>query len=416
MIEKNVKRNLSTYYSSLSLLEDRTVLLLCVSNVLDRMSESILVPLLPIYAVRLGLNPLLLGVMFALLTATRAVASAPCGYLADRYGKRPFIACGMIIGALSIITLGFVTDPVLILALRALDGVAAGMRNAPTTTYLGDISDDETRPQVLSVYQSTGTLDATIGPAFGGIIAAVGSFSVPFVLLGGCTLLGGSLLAAFLPSIESESENRRLRPKISLGAVRGQSSPLFIALTLSALLSGLGLGATSPIIAPLLQETIGAGSAYMGMFWSLFSISLTVVMPVGGSLVNSFGKRRGVLVGKTIWTAVIVVVGSVHIWFVPPLLYMLGAVGSAFSGPALGTIRYETAPDGNDGTVLGVYSTFSSVGHAIGPLASGAIASAMSYQAAYLSVAVVWGLDVLVLASAFVVGETTTSVKNSPAE
>ncbi|WP_458209145.1 MFS transporter [Haladaptatus sp. NG-SE-30] len=409
-----MKRKLTTYYSSLSVLEDRRILLLCVSNVLDRMSESILVPLLPIYAVQLGLSPLLLGVMFALPTATRAIVAAPAGYLADRYGKRPFITSGMIAGAMSIIALGFVTDPVTILLLRALDGIAAGMRNAPTTTYLGDISNEETRPEVLSVYSSTGTLGATIGPAFGGIVAAVGSFSIPFVLLGACTLFGGILLATFLPRIESDTGSTSLRPELSIGTIRDRSSPLFVALALGALLSGAGLGATSPIIAPLLEETIGAGPAYMGLFWSLFSIALTVVMPVGGSLVNSFGKRRSVLLGKFVWTAVIVVVGSVHIWFVPPLLYVLGAVGSAFSGPALSTIRYETAPEGNEGAVLGVYSAFSSVGHAIGPLASGAIASATSYELAYLSVAVVWGLDALVLAYAFAVdGERISTPSGS---
>lgn len=396
-----ILEKLNTYYSSLRVLRDRRVLILSVSNVLDRMSESIIVPLLPIYATQIGMSPLLLGVMFALPTGVRTIFSPICGYLSDKLGKKRFISGGMLLGACSVIALAFVTSPMGILALRALDGFAAAMRNAPTTTYLGDITDDDTRPEAMAVYSSTGTLGATFGPVIGGATGALGSLSLPFLLLGLCTLLGGVLLAVYLPTLNLNREASDILPDISVQDITTEVDALFVAFSLSALLAGMGLGATSPIIAPYLKQTIDAGPLYMGLFWGGFSIALTVLTPIGGTYTNSFGKVRGILTGKFIWVVVVFAVAFFQYWYVPILMYVIGAIGTAISGPAVGTLQYETAPDEKQGSIIGVYSMFGSAGLSIGPVAAGAFASATSYQLAFIVVGVLYAVDVLVLHQGF---------------
>jgi MFS family permease len=82
-----------------------------------------------------------------------------------------------------------------------------------------------------------------------------------------------------------------------------------------------------------------------------------------------------------------------------PLLLALGGIASAIAGPALGALYYETAPDGKEGTALGVYSTLGAVGGSAGPLLGGAVASAVGVQLTVLCIGVLWLFDTVVVAA-----------------
>ncbi|WP_458188621.1 hypothetical protein [Haladaptatus sp. NG-WS-4] len=133
-------------------------------------------------------------------------------------------------------------------------------------------------------------------------------------------------------------------------------------------------------------------------------------MPIGGSLVNSVGKQRSLLLGKLVLTAVIVVVGSATSG--SSRSCSTCSVRSSARSRGQRSVRFDTKQ-----LQKGTKERFSaSIPRSCRSVilsarsASGAIASATSYELAYLSVAVVWGLDALVLACAFAVdGERITA-------
>lgn len=387
------------YYASLGQLRDRRVATLGVANLLDSASSSIIVPLLPLYAESLGVGPFYLGLLFALPTAVKAVVSPAAGYLSDRTTRTPWMVGGMALGGASVVALAFASQPWLLLALRGIDGFAAAVRNAPTTAYLGDIAPAEERGQVMGAYRTMGILALAAGPAMGGGIATVAGLGAPFLVLGGFTLFGGLALTT-LPRVAPQSDDGVAEfLDASAADLRVAATPSVLALGASAVVAAAGTNAMNPLLAPLLAATVDAGPTYVSLAWSSFGLGMALFIPVGGTLADRAGRVRSVVAGKLLWTVVVVglVVGDWRV--LPPALLAVGGVASALVAPALGALRYETAPADREGSLLGVYGALGSAGATAGPLVGGAVADLFGVGTAALGVGVLWALDAgLVLA------------------
>lgn len=378
------------HYRSLGQLRNPRLALLAGANLLDSASTSIVVPLLPLYAETLGVGPAYLGLLFAVPPLFRALFSTPMGYLADRLGRRPFLVGGTAASAAGVAGLALTTNPTAWLALRAVDGVGSAMRDPPTTAYIGDIADGDQRGQALGAYQTAGMLAVAVGPALGGGLAEAGSLGLPFLVLGGATLLGAALLA-FLPPVPGGVDAGFSLP--SLEAVRGTLSLPIVVLAASGFAGVFGTAAMNPIFAPLLEVTVDAGPGYVGLVWTCLGLGLVLFVPVGGTLADERGRVRTLVAGKVLWAGVMVglVTGTVAV--LPPLLMFLGGVASAFSAPALGALRYEIAPEGGESTLLGFFGTLAAAGGVVGPLAGGWVAGVVGVRATAVLVGLLWLLD-----------------------
>jgi MFS family permease len=378
------------YYRSLGLLRDRRLALLAGANLLDSASTSIVVPLLPLYAETLGVGPTYLGLLFAVPPLCRALGSTPMGYLADRLGRRPFLVGGTAASAVGVAGLALTTDPTAWLALRAVDGVGSAMRDPPTTAYIGDVADGDERGQAIGAYQTAGMLAVAVGPALGGGLAEVGSLRLPFLVLGAATLVGAALLA-FLPPVPGGVDAEFSLP--GLDGVRGSLSLPVAVLAASGFAGVLGTAAMNPIFAPLLELTVGGGPGYVGLVWTCLGIGLVLFVPVGGTLADERGRVRTLVAGKLLWAVVMVglAVGTAAV--LPPVLLFLGGVASAFSGPSLGALRYELAPEGEESTLLGFFGGVAAAGGVVGPLAGGWVAGLVGIRTTAVLVGLLWLLD-----------------------
>jgi MFS family permease len=400
--------SITEYYSSLGELRDRRLAVLALANLLDTASTSIVVPLLPIYAEQLGAGPVFLGLLFTLPTGASTLLSTPFGYLADRTGRRLWIVAGMSLGGVSVLGVGLAGDPTTLLLFRGLDGAAMAMRSAPTTAYLGDVSEEERRGSVMAAYHAAGMVSIAVGPMLGGTLATAGSLATPFLVLGGLTLLGGVVLLG-LPRSDHEPTGESAFAGMSLGSsfpsvrstigtARKRITPTIGALLVSGLLAQVGTAALSPLFAPLLTETVGGGPAAVSLAWSALGVGVLTFVPIGGTLADRAGRKRTLILGKGIWFAVTIGLVLARISLLSVALMALGGVASAFIGPAQTALRYESAPEGGEGSLIGAYKTAGSIGGTAGPLLGGAVAGAVGIQGAVLAIGALWAFDAIVIA------------------
>lgn len=389
--------SLAEQYDSLGHLRDRDLALLAGAAVLDAMSGSILVPLLPAYAAETGAGPFLIGVIFAAPSATRALLSPVAGRVSDRFDRRRLVWTGMILGALSVVALGVVRSPLAFVALRGLDGAANAMKAPATTAYVGDSVPAEERGAAMGAYRTASMLGLAVGPAVGGALALAGGPSTPFVVLGAATLGAGVLLALRLRPADGEPGDHERAGggarSLDAAELRTLATGSVLALATSSLISQVGTGAMSPLLAPLLARTVDAGPGYAGLAWSAFGLAMLVATPVGGTVADRRGRKPLVVGGKVVWAAVAVGLAAVTVPEVPPILLFAGGVASGASGPALSALQYESAPDGHEGTILGLYSATHAAGMALGPLLGGAVAGRFGVPGAFVGMGVLWALD-----------------------
>lgn len=382
-------------YSSLRLLRDQRLAILAVANVLDTMSSTIFVPFLPSLAEDIGASAFVIGLVFAVPAVVGAVATAPAGYLSDRWGRRPLIWTGVTFSALPVMAITFAWSPLVLLSLLGLDALLRAVVSPATNAYIGDTYTEEERGSAFGVYQTTAMIGAAAGPVIGGVLAELGGVRVPFLVLGAGTLIGGLILFAFLPPVDNSGNPEEEDLSDILPAFSRESIGIFlsvpaIAWLATAFINEFGTTTLNPIFPLLLRETVGRGPTYVGATYSALALAMLIFMPIGGRVSDRLGRVRVMSVTAFGWCVVMIGLTTATSPLIPPVLMFLGGVLSAFAAPASLALRYEIAPDGREATFGGITGTASSVGKAAGPLFAGVVTGAWGVRTTALAAGLSW--------------------------
>jgi MFS family permease len=137
---------------------------------------------------RLGQGSTLFGLQFSAVVVANVLLQVPVGRWSDRYGRRPFLLAGFVILIPSVFAQGVVTDPLLMLGARFLQGVAVACVFAPSLALAGDLAREGQSGTQLSILTMAFGLGVAFGPLVSGFLVSFG-FLVPFAFGAGLAVL-----------------------------------------------------------------------------------------------------------------------------------------------------------------------------------------------------------------------------------
>jgi MFS family permease len=150
-----------------------------VSLLMDASSELVHA-LLPLYMVgALGASMLVVGVVEGVAEAIALFVRLFSGYWSDALARRkPLVALGYGLGALSKLAFPLATALEVVIAARFVDRVGKGIRGAPRDALIADLTPPPVRGAAFGLRQSLDSAGAVIGPLLA--IGALGYFAGNF--------------------------------------------------------------------------------------------------------------------------------------------------------------------------------------------------------------------------------------------
>ncbi|MBF0389960.1 MAG: MFS transporter [Desulfamplus sp.] len=176
---------------------------------------GIVVPLLPIYANKMGATGIYVGLIFGSFSLSRTLLLPYFGRLSDKKGRKPFIVVGL--AGYALVSLAFLMTSTVssLIIIRSLQGIASAMVMPVVQAYVGEITQEGMEGQSMSLFNLSMFASLSLGPVMGGLINDIWSLDAAFVCMGFLSLVGLALSITQLPSINNEFIKFKERPPIA---------------------------------------------------------------------------------------------------------------------------------------------------------------------------------------------------------
>jgi DHA1 family multidrug resistance protein-like MFS transporter len=391
------------------LAENQVLLMVCITTMVVMMGFGIISPILPLYAQSFGVGTAMIGLTITVFGLARLLANLPAGFLSERYGRRVLLVGGPAITAVASLAGGLAPTFGLLLASRFIAGAGSAAYMTGAMILLTDITTDENRGRMMSIYQGSLLAGVSLGPGVGGVVAEAFGLEAPFFLVAALAALATGWSFARMPetsgkareAAEAAEAGEKPAPATQEASVRGSvlkllARPDFLLvcmLTMSIFLTRTGGRLT---LLPLVGENrLGMSPAALGLVFTMMTVLQMIVLAPTGTAIDRLGRKAVIVPSALITGAALVffaLAGEIWMFVMAGVIH---GIGTGIVGPAPAAYAADIAPPGMRGITMGLYRTFGDLGFVIGPVTLGALADLTTYGTALVvdaSIVIVFAL------------------------
>ncbi|MEP6961837.1 MAG: MFS transporter [Acidobacteriota bacterium] len=347
----------------------------------DILGLTLMIPLLPFYAERLGASPSQVGWLIGVYAACQLVSGPLLGRLSDSMGRKPLLLVSQAGTFVGFIITAFAPSLSILFLARAIDGATAGNLSL-AQAYITDITKPEERTKSFGVIGIAFALGFLIGPAISGFLS---QYDYRYPIFGAAFLSLTSIATTWLllPGVKPGGKNGSPRPAGRRLSIVDWSSyaayfrqPLLAARLWQFFLFSFGFAMFTAGMPLFLERSLtwngmAFGPKQVGYTWALAGFfGIFWQGPALGRLAKRFGEavlNRAGFMGY--------VIGYTLLAFTKSIAMLGGATAVMSMGslvrPALTSLITQATPREEQGVVLGLTQSLTSVSLIIGPLLSG---------------------------------------------
>ncbi|HBK86489.1 MAG TPA: MFS transporter [Firmicutes bacterium] len=349
--------------------------LLCGVPFVMVLSNSMLIPVLPLMQSKMQLTPFQVGLIVTAFSVPAGLTIPLAGYISDKFGRKFVIVPALFIfglgGLLAGLAASFTSRPFTwILGARILQGLGGGGTYQMAMALTGDIFQSSERAKALGLLESANGLGKVVSPILGSLAGLIVWFA-PFFLY---PLLAVPIAIGVWIKV---NEPRRERQHNSIREYLGQIGRILSSNALSltaAFLTGLVVLFMLFGLLSYLSDILEDGYTIKGLKKG-FIIAIPVLsMAITSYLSGAWLQKQA---GKTCKWVSVVGTGLVAIAVIFPAfttnLYLLLAaatlqgIGTGGALPAINLLITGTADQRERGMITALYGTARFFGAAFGP-------------------------------------------------
>lgn len=338
------------------------------------------------------------GIAFSITYLSQAIVSPFWGKLADLRGRKLMCLRASGVMACTIFLVGAAQNVATVIILRLLQGAFSGYINNATALMAGETPHQHSG-QVMGNLMTANVTGTLLGPLFGGYLAGILGYRMPFFITG--ILMGVTfLLTAFMVK-----EHFTPIPVQKMKPIRQIFSQLanrnfILVMFLTTLLVQSSLMSISPIISLFVRQLMhGQGniSLVSGIVAAMPGFGTLLVASRVGHLMDQVGPQKILFFGLVISTLVFIPMYFVTTTLQLGILRFLLGLASAAMLPAVQTVLTVDVPQEAFGRIFSYNQSSQAIGGVAGPLLGSLVSSVFSYQAVFLFTAGLLIINLLML-------------------
>ncbi|SCM79158.1 Arabinose efflux permease family protein [uncultured Sporomusa sp.] len=352
------------------LLWSKNFILITTISFFTMVGFQMLLPTLPVYAIKLGGTSASAGLVIGIFTISSVIIRPFVGYALDRYGRKLIIMAGLLLFAICVLSYTWAWSLTVLLLLRFLHGFTWGVTSTATNTTATDIIPKSRLGEGMGYYGLAGTLSMALAPALGLWVLSQYDFSTMFLtsfLM--CTL---AIILSLPIQYQSPSKDKITFRFIETSAVNATIIILLITMTYGAIVSFIALYAAE------------RGITNIGSFFTVYAVFLAITRPFSGKIADKKGFDFVIIPGIIL---IIFAMGCLYIANQLGIFLLAAAiygVGFGMVSPSLQALSVMNAPANRRGTANGTFFTGFDLGIGISSILWGAVAQVTGYSFMFL--------------------------------
>lgn len=356
--------------------KNRNLLIISLIILVNMLGYGIIIPILYSYSKRFGLSDFENGLLFASYSVCQFISTPIIGRLSDKYGRRSMLLLSISGTVASFFIMAFAPNAIFLFIARAVDGLTAG--NIPVAyAVISDSTKPEDRAKAFGFLGSAFNFGFVFGPAVAALTIGFGE-SIPFIIAGSITLVATILTALYLPETNEhmgEVKESKLFdfPRLwqtlfdpAIGTTFLISLIYFLAFS-CAIIYGF-----QPFTTKILHLTQSQNAILFTIFGTVGLISQSYLVQFFSKI---YGLKKSFTISMVLTTFSFLMMFFSHVIIIFVLAAIILAVSNSFVQTLIPTILSREADARSQGSIMGLNTSYQSIGLIIGPILGGVIAT-----------------------------------------
>ena len=367
-------------------------------------------PIIPIFVGEMGGDDIARGIAYPAFTVTQLAISPFVGRLADRYGRKWFLAFGLFTYVIT--AMGwFYSDSVLeIIFFRAFSGIGSALIFPMSQSYIGALAPKGREGRYMGTFNLFDFVGFGLGPLLAGILRDYTSIDLIFLSMAFLFALATLLVVILLPTRPQNkrtdnpsrpsvpSEREHIRPSWS----QIIKNPLVQAIVSLRVSVSVAIGVSFTFIPVLLEEDLGTSSTAVGLLIGGQQFMGGAVQPIMGMFADKYSKHIIALIGSVLMASSYWIATFSDTYWILLISFVVGAgLGSAMSQVVAATNQVQIGRTLGLSTVASIQSMAFAIGILIGSAGGGVVAELVGrrFTFAFAGVIIIVGYLVYVARS-----------------
>jgi MFS family permease len=361
---------------------NRKFWIIALISFINSLSFTILIPVLYQYGRQFKLDDFQTSLLFAIYAIAQFFATPIIGKLSDRFGRKPLLIISLAGTVVANLMAGTAASAAVLFFARFLDGITGGNASV-AQAVISDVTTPETRAKAFGINGAAFGLGFILGPAIS-LVAQKAALNTPIGKSFGASFLVSGTIAAiallltiFLLPETLKTKAKKAQNIFDLGLeklITGLFMPKIGILLVINFLTGMTFTLFTFAFQPYFLTVLKQNSDALALMFLLFGVLGVIMQTLGISqMIKHLQLVQILFLGLFIRSLSFVLM---PIWedayYFVAVCVLFSLLNSVVQPMISALISLNTSPE-EQGTILGLNSSYLSISNAFGPIIAGLV-------------------------------------------